>query len=173
LNPQTPQIKAKKTLFSHVLLAHTPKNVNLAHSIELSTANFNERFAVWITKGFGTVWAFYVLVLWMLLWIALAGVGFWLFRYDQYPFPFLLFCSNLVQLWALPVLAVGQSVLGRKQELLADEQYRTTQKTYHDTEQLLEHLNAQDEELLKQTGILLQLLRAAPTTQQKPLDDSK
>src|SRR5580658_4920304 len=69
---------------------------------------FNGWLAAGITRGFGSMWAFYVLVFWMFAWMFLASVGFSLFRFDQYPFTFLLFLSNLVQLWALPVLAVGQ-----------------------------------------------------------------
>lgn len=64
---------------------------------------------------------------------------------------------------------VGQNVLGRKAELQADEQYNTTIKTYHDIEQMMEHLNAQDNELLKQTHILIHLLQSAGTTPEQLL----
>ena len=59
---------------------------------------FNGWLAAGITKGFGSMWAFYVLVIWMFAWMFLATVGFWIFQYDKYPFTFLLFLSNLVQL---------------------------------------------------------------------------
>ena len=40
----------------------------------------------------------------------------------------------------LPVIMVGQNVLGRKQELQADESFETTKKTYADSEEMLRKL---------------------------------
>lgn len=135
------------TLFEHIPHPHIPQNPNAIHKAEQS--GFNQRFAALITRSFGSMWAFYVLIAWQLIWIVLASLGFWLFKYDQYPFAFLLFLSNLIQLWALPVLSVGQNVLSRKQEIQADEAFATTTKIYHDTEQIMLHLSKQDEELAK------------------------
>ena len=85
---------------------------------------FNGRLAVFITTKFGTMGAFYVLVLWMFGWMILATVGFGFFRNDPYPFTFLLFLSNLVQLFALPILAVGQQVLSRASDKQAEQTYK-------------------------------------------------
>jgi uncharacterized membrane protein len=84
----------------------------------------NGRIAVFITNKFGSMGAFYVLVIWMLGWMLLATIGFWLFKFDKYPFVFLLFLSNLVQLWALPILAVGQQVLSRASDKQAEQTYK-------------------------------------------------
>jgi uncharacterized membrane protein len=92
---------------------------------------FNGWLAAGITKGFGSMWAFYVLVLWMFAWMFLASVGFSIFRFDIYPFTFLLFLSNLVQLWALPVLAVGQQVLSRASD-------KQALQTFQDAEAVLQ-----------------------------------
>lgn len=144
------------SLFEHKPHPHKPVNVNEKHRQE-QQSGLNQRIAALFTRAFGSMQAFYVLVLWMLAWMILASLGFWLFQYDKYPFSFLLFCSNLIQLWALPVLAVGQQVLSRKAELQSEEQYNTTKKTYHDTEQIMLHLQAQSEELLKQTKLLIEI----------------
>src|SRR5258708_8566406 len=72
---------------------------------------FNGRLAVFITNKFGSMGAFYVLVVWMFGWMLFATVGFSYFSRDPYPFTFLLFLSNLLQLFALSLLAVGQQVL--------------------------------------------------------------
>lgn len=129
------------SLYQHKPHPHTPRNVNMLHKAELQSANFNNRLAVTITRVFGSIWAFYALILWMVVWMALASAGVWLFARDAYPFSFLLFLSNLVQLWALPVLAVGQSVLSRKAELQADEQFHTTEKIYSDMETIIKQNN--------------------------------
>src|SRR5437016_12013669 len=53
---------------------------------------------------------------------------------------------------------VGQNVLGRKSELQAEEQFNTTMSTYHDIEQIMQHLLAQDAELLRHAHMLMHLL---------------
>jgi hypothetical protein len=40
---------------------------------------------------------------------------------------------------------------------MAEEQFNTTIKTYHDIEQIMAHLSAQDNELLKQTQAILEI----------------
>ena len=85
---------------------------------------FNGRLAVFITSKFGTMQAFYVLVAWMFGWMFLATIGFGAFKGDPYPFTFLLFLSNLVQLFALPILAVGQQVLSRASDKQAEQTYK-------------------------------------------------
>lgn len=92
---------------------------------------FNGRVAVHITHYFGTMGAFYFLVVWMLVWMALATVGFWLFKLDPYPFAFLLFLSNLIQLWALPILAVGQQVLSKASDKQALQTFRDAEAILH------------------------------------------
>jgi uncharacterized membrane protein len=95
-----------------------------AHLTAHEHVGFNGRLAVFITHYFGTMGAFYVLVAWMIGWMFLATVGIGLFKLDPYPFAFLLFLSNLVQLWALPILAVGQQVLSRASDKQALQTYK-------------------------------------------------
>ena len=90
----------------------------------LTTDEHSSRLAIFITKKFGTMGAFYVLVIWMFGWMILATLGLWFFRFDPYPFTFLLFLSNLVQLFALPVLAVGQRVLSQASDKQAEQTFR-------------------------------------------------
>lgn len=101
------------------------------HLAEHEHTGVNGILASMITKGFGTMWAFYLLVAWMISWMALAQGGVGMFKFDRYPFPFLLFLSNLVQLWALPVLAVGQQVLSRASD-------KRSEQTYKDAEAILQ-----------------------------------
>jgi len=97
---------------------------------------FNGWLAAAITKGFGSMWAFYVLVFWMFAWMVFASIGFSIFRFDKYPFTFLLFLSNLVQLWALPVLAVGQQVLSRASDKQALQTFQDAEAVLGLTDQI-------------------------------------
>jgi uncharacterized membrane protein len=94
------------------------------HLTKQEHLGFNGRLAVFITNKFGSMWAFYILVIWMFGWMALATLGVGLFSKDPYPFVFLLFLSNLVQLFALPILAVGQQVLSRASDKQAEQTYK-------------------------------------------------
>lgn len=107
------------------------RKINGVYTTESEHIGFNGKVAVYITKKFGSMGMFYFLVLWMILWMSLATFGFPYFKNDPYPFTFLLFLSNLVQLWALPVLAVGQQVLSRASD-------RQAKQTYEDAEALLQ-----------------------------------
>lgn len=89
----------------------------------------NGRLAVLITGAFGTMTAFYILVFWMFGWMLLAVAGFGYFRHDPYPFTFLLFLSNLVQLFSLPILAVGQQVLSRASDKQAEQTFKDAEAT--------------------------------------------
>ncbi len=72
----------------------------------------------------------------------------------------LLTLASVPQLPLMIVIMVGQGLLGRQQELQSEEQFNTTEKTYHDIEQVMQHLSQQDAELLKQTDMLVRLRRA-------------
>lgn len=88
------------------------------------SGGWNGRLAVFITRKFGTMGMFWTLVIWMFGWVILATVGFWYFRNDPYPFVFLLFLSNIVQLLALPILAVGQQVLSKASDKQAEQTFK-------------------------------------------------
>ena len=55
---------------------------------------------------------------------------------------------------------VGQNIQGRHAEIRAEEEYKTTMTSYKDIEHILKRLDAQDHELLKQTNLLEDLVRA-------------
>ncbi len=140
----------KHSLFTHIPHGHTPKNINIVHATELENAGFNQQIAVRLTRVVGTMWAAYTFTV-------LALVGLLAILGVLSPTVALLVAwtsQTLIQLVMLPIIMVGQNVLGRKSELQADEQFATTQRSYHDIEQVMQHLSKQDEELLRQTKAL-------------------
>ena len=71
---------------------------------------FNDLFASKATVGFSSMWAFYVFLVY-----GITPVFFPKYQND------LLYWSNVVQLIALPLLAVGQRVLSQKHDDLHDK----------------------------------------------------
>ena len=79
--------------------------------------------------------------------------------FDPFPFVFLLFIGNVIQLLLMPLIMVGQNIQGRHSEIRAEEEYKTTITSYKDIEHILSHLDAQDRELLKHTKLLEELVK--------------
>ncbi len=102
----------------------------------------NGRLAAWITHRCGTMTAFYAATVFQLGWIVLAETG--VFRFDSYPFPFLLFLSSLAQLVLMFVIMVGQQVIGRAADKRAEMTFLDAEAVLHACEQLQAHLRAQD-----------------------------
>jgi uncharacterized membrane protein len=135
-------------------LRHKPENVNVAHENRLGV---QDRIALLITTAIGTMYAVYAFAIWMAGWM-LWQTHFAHRAFDPYPFAFLLFMGNIIQLLLMPLIMVGQNIQAKHAELRAEEEFNTTQTSYHDIEHILEHLDAQDKELLRQTKLLEELV---------------
>lgn len=117
------------SLYQHKPHPHKPRNVNRAHKSEQREGGFNQLLAVHVTQIVGTMTCAYLFML-----LALAGfpgMHATLPQYVQW------FSGTFLQLVMLPVLAVGTAQLGHHQELMAEEQFATTQKIYADIETLI------------------------------------
>lgn len=108
----------------------------------------NGKIAAWMTERVGSMWVVYFSLVFMLVWMGLATWGP-LHKADPYPFPFLLFLGNVVQLLLVFVILVGQQVLGRAADKRAVQ-------TYLDAEAILVEVNKLHDHLEKQDGILNQ-----------------
>lgn len=148
-------------IYWHPHYSHTLRNINKIHKEE-NLSSFNQKFAVFLTKNVGsmyTAYAFAVLALIGLLSIlgvinpTTALLVTWL-------------SQTFIQLVLLPVIMVGQNVLNKHSELQADETFKVSQKSFHDIEHIIKHLDAQDKELLKQTEILLSTVKKVEEQQQ-------
>lgn len=148
-----PEEATKKTLYIHVPHNHKPRNVNTLHQ-EQQSSSVNQRLAMWLTAKVNTMPTAYIFA-------ALAVIGLFGLLNLLPPFVFLLatwISQQFLQLVFLPVLGVGQAVLGKHQELQADEAFNTTMKTYNDIEQIMLHLNKQDEKILEIDERILKVL---------------
>ncbi len=160
VSPKTHHTHQLTSLFQHNPLLHKPQNVNVQHKAEQEAGGVNTRIAVALTKSVGTMWTAYSFA--VLALVGLLAILGWL-----PPIVALLVVwasQTFIQLVMLPILSVGQNVLGRHAELMAEEQYKTTMNSYHAIEEIMQHLSAQDAELLKHTKMLIHLLNVAGIT---------
>src|ERR1700693_6428029 len=111
-----------------------------------------------ITRRVGTMWAFYIAAVTMASWMVLAGFAWGpLHSIDPYPFAFLLFLGNIVQLLLMFVIMVGQQVLGAASDKRAVVTYQDAEAILHECLQMQEHLTAQDRALARMIHRLEQL----------------
>jgi hypothetical protein len=150
--PQTPAYPHRYTrvLFHNEPHQHQPRNVNLVHEAEKASSGFNQKLAIGLTKAVGTMICAYIFA--VLAIIGYPGFHATATQWVQW------ISQTFIQLVMLSVIMVGQSILGRQQELQADEQFHTTMSSYHDIEQIMQHLSAQDAELLRHGHMLMHLL---------------
>lgn len=105
----------------------------------------NGRIGAAITRRVGTMWAVYLAFVFMVSWMVLAGFAWGpLHKIDPYPFAFLLFLGNIVQLLLMFVIMVGQQVLGAASDKRAVVTYQDAEAILHECLQMQEHLTAQD-----------------------------
>lgn len=163
--PQTPTHphRFSSALFHHEPHQHKPRNVNQLHKEERSGEGTNTRIAILLTNSVGSMWTAYIFVV-----IAIVGLLAILQVFSPIVALLVAWASQtLIQLVLLPVIMVGQNVLNRKSEIQADEQFHTTMSTYHDIEQIMQHLIAQDAELLRHAHMLTHLLEKNGITLQQ------
>lgn len=126
---------------------YKPRNVNELHKSEHGV---NARIAVALTRVVGSMQTAYTFAV-------LAIVGLFAILGWLSPIVALLVAwtsQTLIQLVLLPVIMVGQNVLGRHQELQADEAFATTIKSYHDAEIIIK----QNNDLIAQTAAIIEKL---------------
>ena len=112
-----------------------------------------------MTTGIGTMYAVYFFAVFMTGWM-IWQTYFSHKPFDPFPFAFLLFIGNIVQLLLMPLIMVGQNIQGRHAEIRTEEEYKTTMTSYKDIGHILTHLDAQDQELLKHTVLLEELVKS-------------
>lgn len=123
------------------------QNVNVKHKERLSGM---ERFALWITEHVGTMGFFLIIFAWTGLWLLWNVVGPATLRFDTFPaFVLWLFISNMLQLFFLPLIMVGQNLQGRHAEIRAEVDFETNIKAEREIEKIFDDLKKHEELLIK------------------------
>ncbi len=111
--------------------------------IDVERLGLNQRIAAWLTAHVGSMWVVYLTISFVLLWMLLGTYGP-LHRLDPYPFPFLLFVGNVIQLLLVFVILVGQQVLGRAADKRSQQTYEDAESIFEEVSRLHQHLEQQD-----------------------------
>ena len=104
-----------------------------------------DRLAMWITVHVGSMGFFLVIAAWTLLWLSWNLLAPPALQFDPpIAFVFWLFISNVIQILLMPLIMVGQNLLGRHAELRAEHDLEVNVKAEQEIEAILRHLEYQN-----------------------------
>jgi len=116
------------------------RNINLEHR---QSFNHLEKFAIWITKSVGTMGFFFIIAGWTAFWILWNILFPEEMKFDPFPsFVLWLFISNVLQLFFLPLIMVGQNLQGRHAELRAENDYEINLRSEIEVKEIKNELDA-------------------------------
>src|SRR5262249_46774644 len=108
-----------------------------------------DRLALWITNHVGTMAFFLVIFAWTVIWLGWNFLAPPQLQFDQpMSFVFWLFLSNLIQILLMPLIMVGQNIIGRHAEARAEHDLEINIKAEQEIEVILHHLEHQNEILM-------------------------
>ena len=122
------------------------RNINAEHEERLSRL---ERIGLWITERVGTMGFFLLIFVWTAIWLGWNILAPKTLQFDP-PMGFIvwLFISNLIQIFLMPLIMVGQNAQGRHAEMRAENDYQVNLKAEREIEVILLHLEYQNTILL-------------------------
>jgi len=99
------------------------------------------RLALWITEHVGTMQFFLVIFVWTVCWLFWNMFAPKSMRFDPYPgFVLWLFISNMIQLFLMPLLLIGQNLQGRGAEERAKNDYKVNRKAEMEIQEIKSQL---------------------------------
>jgi len=140
--PKPPSLEELKQLREPLL-----RNINIEYKEKLTRL---ERLAVWITGHVGTMGFFFCIFIWTVLWLAWNMLAPQALTFDPYPaFVLWLFISNMIQIFLMPLIMIGQNLQGRHAEARAEADFEVNKKAEREIETILQHLENQNELILE------------------------
>jgi uncharacterized membrane protein len=128
------------------------RNVNKEAADRLSPL---DRLACWITDRVGTMGFFLIIVAWTVVWLGWNLLASSDLQFDPpMAFVFWLFISNMIQIFLMPLIMVGQNIQGRHSEIRAEHDLDVNVKAEREIEVILEHLEYQNKMLIAMIGKL-------------------
>ena len=124
-----------------------------------------DKLALWITANVGSMRFFVIIFLWTALWLGWNVLAPMPLRFDPFPaFVLWLFISNMIQLFLMPLIMIGQNLQANHSDLRSETDLKINELAALENETILIHLENQNE-------IILSILHHIETNTSSP--DSK
>lgn len=139
---------ANPTSLQQIKDSHIPyRNANIRHKEKLTRL---DRLALWITKKVGSMGFFMLVFVWTAIWLSWNTLAPAHLRFDPFPaFVLWLFISNMLQIFLMPLIMVGQNLQSKHSEIRAEEDYLINKKAELEIETILVHLENQNKLILQ------------------------
>lgn len=139
--PEPPSLEELKKLRKPI------RDVNKEHHEKISRL---QRFAAWITQHIGTMGFFLIIFGWTIVWLTWNIVAPSGWRFDPFPgFILWLFISNIMRIFRIPLLPIGQNLQGTHAVVRAQTDLETDVKAEREMEAILMHLERKNEMSLR------------------------
>jgi len=140
-------IQQPKSLEELKKLRKPVRNVNREFHPRLTRL---EKLAIWITERVGTMGFFLIIFSWTVVWLSWNMFAPQHLRFDPYPaFVLWLFISNMIQIFLMPLIMIGQNLQGRHAEARAEADFEVNTKAEREIETILLHLENQNKVMLE------------------------
>ena len=104
-----------------------------------------EKIAVWITDNVGSMGFFLIVFSWTILWLGWNMLAPIKLRFDPFPgFVLWLFISNMIQLFLMPLIMLGQNVQSKHADQRAEMDLKINIQAELEIETILSHLEYQN-----------------------------
>ena len=123
------------------------RNVNTQHKSSLSAL---DKLALWITDHVGSMNFFFLIFIWTITWLGWNTLAPTSLRFDPFPaFVLWLFISNMIQIFLMPLIMIGQNLQSKHSEMRAEEDFIVNKKAESEVETILKHLENQNDMVLQ------------------------
>jgi uncharacterized membrane protein len=146
-------IKIHTQIKSFKDLQRSRKKIKNANKLAKENLDLLDKLALFITNKVGTMGFFLTIFTWTAVWLGWNSFGPPTSRFDPYPgFVLWLFISNMIQIFLMPLLMIGQNLQSVHSEARANATYEVNVQAEEEVNILLQHLENQNvmiEEILK------------------------
>lgn len=117
---------------------------------QIQSLSRTDKLAVWITDNVGTMGFFFIILIWTAAWLGWNICAPKPLQFDPYPaFVLWLFISNMIQIFLMPVIMIGQNLQGRHSEFRAQADFEVNIKAEQEIETILLHLENQNDLIIE------------------------
>lgn len=123
------------------------RNLNTQHKSSLSAL---DKLALWITDHVGSMNFFFLIFIWTITWLGWNTLAPTSLQFDPFPaFVLWLFISNMIQIFLMPLIMIGQNLQSKHSEMRAEEDFIVNKKAESEVETILKHLENQNDMILQ------------------------
>lgn len=123
------------------------RRVDIEHKEQLSLL---EKGALFVANHVGSPGFFVIVFVWTIFWLGWNTVAPVPARFDPYPaFVLWLFISNMLQIFLMPLLMIGQNLNSRHSDARAEADFEINTKAEFEIEVILQHLENQNTMILQ------------------------